>query len=182
MLESVDATRGRRDATRAMDDDAGARRRFRQLTDAEEREFQREQARYLAAYRVTGEARVLFEAIAHVWGARQTVPAWLVPATAEVAAKPRPGKEAERFRERMRHAKRFQCVRDLRQKHTKGKALDLAVKKLVGSTAGASRTTIEKSYDRVKRSLKKGAASEFFYLVDMADMLLVDLSIDPPDR
>jgi hypothetical protein len=84
---------------------------------------------------------------------------------------------AKRDRERMQHVHRYIVVRDLRnavnqhtgKKYTKDEALDLAIESLAKQGAAASRRTIEGSYDRVGRDLKRrGQASEFFYLLALA--------------
>jgi hypothetical protein len=127
-------------------DDPADRRPFRPLSPEQEQEFRSTQAKYEAAYRNTGERRALMNAIAHVWWAQQTLPRWLVPAIGEFIAKSQTDDEAERFRERMRHVRRYTCVRDLRSipaaeggrrkwKYTKDEALDLAVGMLKGASA-----------------------------------------------
>jgi hypothetical protein len=144
---------------------------FKRLSSAEDEEFLRKQAEYEAAYRQTGEPLVLFDAFVHAWWSRQTVPGWLVPEVGNVMMSLRTDDHAERYRERMRHVRRYTCVRDLRRSRkvrTRNRALDLAVNMLHGEPAGGvERETIEKSYDLVRRDLeRRGRESEFFYLVD----------------
>jgi hypothetical protein len=184
-------TRQKRDKAHPMDN-VTDRRPFRPLSPDEEQEFRATQAKYEAAYRNAGEPRALLNAFMHVWWAGQTLPRWLVPAIGEVITKSQTDDEAERFRERMRHVRRYTCVRDLRRipaakggrrkwKYTKPEALDLAVVMLKGSSAFGARSTIEDSYDRVRKDLeRRGRESEFFFYVDGgADHLIVDLSVDP---
>lgn len=171
-------------------DDVTDRRPFLQLSPEQDREFRRTQAKYEAAYRM-GEPRALLDALMHVWWSRQTLPLWQVPALGEAILKSATDDEAERFRERMRHVKRYNCVHALRQKlnpktgknYTKDEALDRAVKMLKRTTAKAARPTIEGSYLAVRRDLeRRGRESEFFYYVDVPDILIVDLAITPGDR
>ena len=103
--------------------------------------FQRKQAEYEAAWRATSDPQALHEALLNARGYLQ-LPAeldWLVTAMGDFIMKGRTkGKRrgrasqtVERFRDRMRHVRRYRCVRDLRQKdHTKEHALDLAVERL----------------------------------------------------
>ena len=79
----------------------------------------------------------------------------------------------------MRHVQRYCSVRDLRQKgHTKDRALDLAVAKLEAADAAAARRTIEDSYDRVNRDLRRaGSESEYFLLVARSDPTVVPVSL-----
>ena len=144
---------------------------FGPLAPDSEQAFLTKQAEYEAAYRRTGEALVLFDALAHAWWSRQTVPGWLVMAICDALLRHRTDEEAERYEERLRHIMRYLCVRNLRRKHTRDAALDHAVEFLRGERAGAARQTIEGSYDRVRRDLKrKGSESEFYYLVDTYDI------------
>jgi hypothetical protein len=143
---------------------------YDELSSDDNQGFLRKQAEYEAAYRRTGEPLTLLVAVVHTWWSRQTVPCWLVPALGEAFLKLRTDEEARRYRERMRHARRYQCVRDLRLKYTKDRALDVAVELLAGESAEAERMTTEKSYDLVNRDLKRrGQESEFFYLVGKLD-------------
>jgi hypothetical protein len=137
------------------------------LSPAENDGFLRKQAEFEAAYRRTDEPLVLSEALHHVWFSQQTVPGWLNGEIGEALIRARTDKEAERYRDRMRHVRRFVIVHSLRRKgYTKDIALDRAVKLLAGEGAAASRRTIEVSYDTVKRDLKRrGRESEFFYFV-----------------
>ena len=91
----------------------------------------------------------------------------------------------------MRHIQRYIAVRNLRRNgHTKDSALNEAVDFLakqrvaasppVDRRAVASRRTIEASYDKVERSLKRqGRESEFFYLVALVDERVRDRAPNP---
>jgi hypothetical protein len=143
--------------------------------------FQRKQAEYEAAYRRTREPLALFEALLNASGYLQ-FPAdlnWLMGAMGEFIMKGRTDQTAERFKERMRHVQRYRCVRDLRQKrHTKDQALDLAVAALKATDAAGARPTIQNSYDRVSRDLKRAKRdSEYFYLVARSDPTRVPVHV-----
>ena len=174
-------------------DEVADRRPFRPLSPDQEQDFRNTQAKFEAAYRNTAEPRALLNAVAHVWWAGQTLPRWLVPAIGEYLAKSQTDDEAERFRERLRHVKRYTCVRDLRcipaaeggrrkWKYTKDEALDLAVGLLERTKAFGARSTIEHSYDKVRTDLqRRGRESDFFFYVDsFAHHLWVDLTVDSP--
>jgi hypothetical protein len=141
------------------------------LSPDDERRFLLKQAEYEAAYRRTREPLALFDALTHAWWSRQTVPGWLVSEIADALIRNRTDAEAERYRERMRHVRRYVLVRDLRRKYgKKDTAIERAVAMLKGESAAADYRTIEKSYDRVRRDLKRlGRDSEYFYLVDDGD-------------
>jgi hypothetical protein len=147
--------------------------------ETELRNFEREQAKFEAAYRRTGEPLALYETLLHATAAKQLTPRWLVEALGKVILQGRTDQTAERFRERMRHVQRYRCVRDLRQKgHIKDCALDLAVTALEGTDAAGARPTIEHSYDLVRRDLKRTEQeSEYFYLVARADPAVVPVSV-----
>jgi hypothetical protein len=135
--------------------------------------FQREQAKYEAAYRRTREPLALYEALLHARAYLQ-LPAnldWLITAMGEFIMGGRTGQTAKQFKARMRHVQRYRCVRDLRRKgHKKERALDLAAAVLAATAAAAKPPTIEKSYDLVSRDLKRAKhESEFFYLVARSD-------------
>jgi hypothetical protein len=144
---------------------------FKQLSPAENDEFLRKQAEFEAAYRCTGDPLVLWDALRHAWWSRQTVPGWLVLPTGNALIEQRTDEVAERYRDRIRHVRRFTLVRNLRRKgNTKDGALDKAVEFLADESAAASRRTIEDSYDVVKRDLqRRGRESEFFYFVADVD-------------
>jgi hypothetical protein len=93
--------------------------------------------------------------------------------------KGRTDQTAERFRERMRHVQRYRCVRDLRrQNHTRERALNLAVEALETKHEAAARPTIEDSYDKVDRDLRrKGKESEYHFLVARADPTVVPVNV-----
>jgi hypothetical protein len=140
------------------------------LSPGAERQFLLKQAEYEAAYRRIGDPLVLFDALTHVWWSRQTVPRWLVPLIGNALIKTRTDAEAERYRERMRHVRRYVLVRDLRRKYTKRVAIERAVVMLKGENAAAGYETIEKSCDLVRRDLERlGRESEYFFLVDDSD-------------
>jgi hypothetical protein len=150
---------------------------FRQLSPAENDEFLRTQAGLEAAYRTSGDPQALCHALVHVYGSRQTIPKWLEWALLNFVVEHRTDEAAKRDRDRMRHARRFAVVRDLRnavnehtgKKYTKDEALDLAVESLAKQRAAAARETIEDSYDKVRKDLdRQGSESEFFYLVELA--------------
>jgi hypothetical protein len=147
--------------------------------ETELKNFQREQAKYEAAYRRTGEPLALYEAFLHARAALQ-LPSeldWLVNAVRDMAMRNRTDQIAERFRERMRHVQRYRCVRDLRRSHNKDAALNLAVAALEAKNEAAARPTIEDSYDRVARDLKQnGRESEYFYLVARSDPTLIPVT------
>jgi hypothetical protein len=144
---------------------------FTKLSPDDEQEFLRKQAAFEAAYRRTGEPTVLFDALAHAWWSRQTVPGWLVLPIGNALIEQRTDEMAERYRERMRHVRRYTCVRNLRrQGHTQDDALDFAVSFLEDEPARAARPTIEDSYNLVRRDLRRaGRESEFFYFVASYD-------------
>jgi hypothetical protein len=143
------------------------------MTPEENEEFLRKQATYEAAYHRTGEPLVLWDAFMHVQWARQTIPLWLAVPLFLALTEQRTDQQARRYRERMYHVQRYLSVSGLRRKHTKDKALDLAVHALRGSPAGCvDRQQIEASYDLVRRDLlRQGQESEFFYLVDKWDAM-----------
>jgi hypothetical protein len=103
----------------------------------------------------------------------------LVEALGKIILQGRTDQTAERFRERMRHVQRYRCVRDLRQKgHIKDCALDLAVTALEATDAAGMRSTIEASYNKVSRDLKRaGREGEYFYLVARSDPTVVPVSV-----
>jgi hypothetical protein len=143
---------------------------FASLSPAEEEEFLRQQAEYEAAWHRTGDPEVLWNALLHVWGSRQTVPGWLVPEIGVVLMRNRTPQEIRRYRERMRKVRRYIIVRNLRRKYTKDVALDRAVAMLAGEPASPQRETIERDYDDVRKDLeRRGRDSEFFYLVELVD-------------
>jgi hypothetical protein len=149
--------------------------------------FQRKQAEYRATYRRTREPLALFEALLNARAFLQ-LPAdldWLMVAMGDIIMrsrtnkKGRPSKAAERFQDRMCHAQRYLCVRNLRQKgHTKDDALDLAVAALEAAGDPATRPTIENSYDLVYRDLKQaGPKSEFSVFVARGEPAVVPVSV-----
>jgi hypothetical protein len=147
---------------------------------ADAENFQSKQAACKDAYDSTGEPLALYEALLNA-DAYLQFPAdlnWLVEAVGERIMKDRTDEVAERFRERMRHVQRYRCVRDLRQNHAWGDALNLAVAKLEATDAAAMQSTIEKSYMRVKRDLElAGRKSEYFFLVTRSDPTVVPVCV-----
>jgi hypothetical protein len=156
--------------------------------EKERENFQRKQAEYEAAWRHTRDPLVVKEAILHAHAARQHLPDWLARAVGvdNVILSGRAKEITERFRERMRHVQRYRCVRDLRGKgHTKTQALNLAVEVLEAKEGEGAWPTIEKSYDKVDRDLRrKGHESEYFQLVARADPTRVPVTVQrgPDDK
>jgi hypothetical protein len=157
---------------------------------ADAENFQRKQTEYEAAYRRTGEPFTLYQALLNAGAYLQLPPEldWLVTAVGNAIMGNRTKDTAERFKERMRHVQRYRCVRDLRQKRpnkdgvleclTKNQALKLATVKLKAAGDTATQRTIENSYDRVSRDLKrKKHESEFFWLVARSDPTVVPVSV-----
>jgi hypothetical protein len=145
--------------------------------ETELKNFQRKQAEYEAAYRRTREPLAVHEALLHATAAGQLTPPWLVAAVGDIIMRGRTDQMAERFREGMRHVRRYRCVRDLRRSHTKDRALDLAVAALQATDAAAARSTIEHSYNLVSRDLKRAEReSKFFFLVARSDPAVVPVS------
>jgi hypothetical protein len=146
--------------------------------ETELKNFQRKQAEYEAAYRHTGEPLALYEALLHARAAQQLTPDWLMEAVGTIIMRSRTDQTVERFKERMRHVQRYRCVRDLRRGHTKHDALDLAFATLKATDAAGKWSTIEHSYDLVKRDLRrKGRESEYFLLVARSDPTVVPVSV-----
>src|SRR5262249_44181527 len=148
---------------------------------ADAENFQRKQAEYEAAYRRTKEPFVLYEALLNA-DAYLQFPAdlnWLVTAVGNIIMSGRADGTAERFKDRMRHVQRYRCVRDLRdQGYTKNQALELTAAELKATDEAAAQSTIEHSYDRVNRDLKrKGRKSEFFWLVTRSDPTKVPVCV-----
>jgi hypothetical protein len=137
--------------------------------ETELKDFRRRQAEYESAYRRTGEPLALYEALLHARASCQQLPAdldWLVKAVCDVILRDRTDQTVERFQQRMRHVRRYRCVRDLRRSNPKDRALGLAVAALEAAGEAVARSTIEDSYDRVNRDLKRaGRESEYFLLV-----------------
>ena len=139
--------------------------------------FQRKQAEYEAAYRRTKDPLVLKEALMNARAAGQPPPDWLVQALGNSIMRGRTGQMARRFRERMRHVRRYRCVRDLYRSYTKDDALDQAVAALAAEGDVAAWDTIEDSYDRVSRDLRQGRESEYFFLVARSDPTRVPVCV-----
>ena len=148
---------------------------------ADTENFQRKQAEYEAAYRCTGEPRVLCEALLNARAYLRFPPEldWLMEALGDTFRKGRTDQTAERFRERMRHVQRYRLVRDLRQKgHAYSNALDQAAIALAATDDPAAQSTIEKSYNKVNNDLEqKGPESEYYLLVARSDPTVVPVVI-----
>ena len=121
----------------------------------------------------------LYKALLNAQTARQLTPNWLVDAIGELIMRGRTNQMAESLREQMRHVQRYRRVRDLRDKgHSWDDALNLAVTKLEATDAAARRSTIEKSYMRVKRDLElAGHESKYFFLVARSDPTVVPVCV-----
>ena len=92
------------------------RPRYTELTPDEERVFLQKLAEFEAAFRQTGDPLPLWEALHHVERSGQTVPHWLTNAFFRVVIRGMTDDEMKRARERWWAARRYTCVRDLRQK------------------------------------------------------------------
>jgi hypothetical protein len=106
----------------------------------------------------------------HAWSSKQTIPIWQVLDICNALIDQRTDEVAHRDRERVGHVQRYLVVDGLRRNgHTKDSALDQAVPTLEKQHAGASRRTIEDSYDRVRKDLERQSqASEFFLLAKLS--------------
>jgi hypothetical protein len=137
--------------------------------------FERKQAELKAAYQRTRDPLVLHEALLHANAAERPAPDWLVETLGVLIMRDRTDAIAERFRERMRHVRRYRRVRDLRRKGLgKEDALDQAVAALEAAGEPIKRGTVEVSYDLVSRDLNKaGCESEYFHLVAKSDPTVV---------
>jgi hypothetical protein len=148
---------------------------------ADAENFQRKQAEYEAAYRHTGEPRMLYEALLNARAYLRFPPEldWLMEALGHTLRKGRTDQTAERFREHMRHVQRYRSVRHLRKEgHGYTRALDLAVVKLETTDDPAARPTIEASYNKVKRDLEEaGHKGKYFLLVARSDPTVVPVII-----
>ena len=166
------------------------RPRYVELTLAEERAFVQKLAEYEAAFRQTGDPLPLWEALCHVKSSGQTVPRWLATAFLPRVMRGMTPDERRRTRERWWAARRYECVRDLREtvnertgkKYTKAEALDQAVidlraegdkgaKRRRKLDEGVSRNTVEDCYDKVRKDLYRcGRESQFyFFFMDKKD-------------
>jgi hypothetical protein len=158
------------------------RPRYTELPPDEERAFIQKLAEFEAAFRQTGDPLPLWEALYHVERSGQTVPHWLTNAFFRVVMLAMTDDEIRRARERWWHAKRYTCVRDLRQKgYTRDHALDQAVidlraegdkgvKRRGKLDEGVSRDAVEDSYDKVRKDLeRRGCESQYYLLVNKTD-------------
>lgn len=156
------------------------RPRYAELTPDEERTFLQELAGYEAAYRQTGDPLPLWKALCHIEQSGQTVPHWLTDAFFRVVMRTTTDGEIRRARERWLAARRYKCVRDLRRKgYTKDRALNQAVIELQSEgdevkrrskRQGVSRDTIEDSYDKVRKDLKRRRReSPYYFFVGKED-------------
>jgi hypothetical protein len=144
--------------------------------------FQRKQFEYLAAYLKTKDPLVVYEALRYANSARQPWPDWLHEAArSAILGDGRTDHHAERFKDRMRHVQRYRCVRDLRRKSkTLDQALELAVDVLNAKGDLVLRSTVETSYLKVSRDLKKlGPKSEYHLLVTQTDPTVVPVTRGP---
>jgi hypothetical protein len=155
---------------------------YTELTPDKERAFLQKLAEFEAAFRQTGDPLPLWEALYHVERSGQTVPYWLTKAFFRAVMRPMTDDELRRARERWWYARRYTCVRDLRQKgYTKERALDQAVidlraegdkgvKRRGKLDEGVSRDTVESSYDKVRKDLeRRGRESQYYILVNKTD-------------
>ena len=119
--------------------------------EADLKNFQRKQAEYEAAWRCTGDPLVLYEALLNAAGYLRFPRAdldWLMIGMGAFVTKSRMKGErkgkvsqtVERFQDRMRHVRRYRCVR-VQKGHTKERALDLAVAVLEATGEAAARRT-----------------------------------------
>ena len=165
------------------------RPRYVELTPDEERAFVQKLAEYEAAFRQTGDPLPLWKALCHVELSGQTVPHWLTNAFFRVVMRAMTDDEMRRARERWWAARRYECVRDLREtvnertgkKYTKAEALDQAVidlraegdkgvKRRGKLDEGVSRDTVEDCYDKVRKDLeRRGRESQYYFLVNKKD-------------
>jgi hypothetical protein len=165
------------------------RPRYAELTPDEERAFLQKLAEYEAAFRQTGDPLPLWEALCHVESSGQTVPPWLVTAFLPHVMRRRTKNELKRGRERWWAARRYECVRDLREivnertgkKYTKAEALDQAVidlraegdkgaKRRRKLDEGVSRDRVEDCYDKVRKDIeRRGPESQYYILVNKTD-------------
>ena len=165
------------------------RPRYVELTLDEERAFVQKLYEYEAAFRQTGDPLPLWEALCHVELSGQTVPPWLVTFFLPHVMRGRTKNELKRGRERWWAARRYECVRDLREtvnertgkKYTKAKALDQAVidlraegdkgvKRRGKLDEGVSRDAVEDCYDKVRKDLdRRGRESQYYFFVDKKD-------------
>ena len=138
------------------------------LTPDAEEAFLRKQTEFEAAYRRTGDPLVLSEALMHAWWSRQTVPGWLVSLIADVMLRNRTDDEAKRYRERLRHVRRYCVVQRLRDRgFVKHRAVERTLLMLEGEDASGAYETVEDSYDMVRKDLDRlGQESEYFLLVE----------------
>jgi hypothetical protein len=122
---------------------------------------------------------VLHEALRHAKAAKQLTPDWLMEALGNHLGRSRTDYTAERLQDRMRHVRRYRCVRDLRGRGLiKDDALDLAVAAFKAKGETTARSTIEDSYNLVSRDLNKaGCESEYFHLVAKSDPTVVPVCV-----
>ena len=126
--------------------------------------------------------RSIVDAPHHVERSGQTVPHWPTNALFGVVIRGMTNDEMRRARERWWAARRYTCVRDLRQKgYTKHRALDQAVidlraegdkgvKRQGKLDEGVSRDTVESSYDKVRKDLeRRGRESQYYIFVNKTD-------------
>jgi hypothetical protein len=86
---------------------------------------------------------------------RQPTPRWLYEAGDAIAAGRRTRRHDEHYLDGQRHLRRYQIVRAFRKAGLSlDKALDKACERLGEMGAAAARSTIEDSYDRIRRELQ----------------------------
>jgi hypothetical protein len=150
-------------------------------SEKERENFQRKQAEFEAAWRHTRDPLVVKEAILHAHAAKQPLPDWLARAVGvdNVILSGRAREVVERFRERMRHVRRYRCVRDLREKGLTLKgACKAAVEALEATDEAVAQPTIKDSYNTVDIDLRrKGKESVYFHLVARADPARVPVQV-----
>jgi hypothetical protein len=155
------------------------RPRYTELTPDKERAFLQKLAEFEAAFRQTDDPLPLWEALHHVERSGQTVPYWLTNALFRVVMRATTDDELRRARQRRWHARRYTCVRDLREKgYTRDQALDQAVidlraegdkgvKRRGKLDEGVSRDAVEDSYDKVRKDLeRRGRESQYYSFVN----------------
>jgi hypothetical protein len=165
------------------------RPRYVELTPDEERAFVQKLAEYEAAYRQTGDPFPLWKTLYHVESSGQTVPHWLTNALFRVVMLAMTNDEIRRARERWWAARRYECVRDLREtvnertgkKYTRAEALDQAVidlraegdkgvKRRGKLDEGVSHDTVEDCYDKVRKDLEQWEReSRYYFFVNKKD-------------
>ena len=156
------------------------RPRYVELTPDEERAFRQKLAECEAAHRQTDDPYPLWKALDLVELSGQTVPYWLTHDFFRVVMLGMTYNVMKRARELGWAARRYECVRDLREtvdertgkKYTKPAAIDQALIKLRAEgdkgvkRRGISRDAVEDCYDKVKKDLeRRGCESQYYFFV-----------------